>query len=879
MTQDAGQVDYSSLRSNVKLLGRLLGETVASAEGDACLALIERIRQLSKAARRGETTATTELLDVLHNLPDEQLVPVARSFSQFLNLANIAEQYRTVSRELAPQFSASQSLDMALQQAAVAGHSADAIENTVNNIAIDLVLTAHPTEITRRSLIHKHREISRCLTQLERADLTERELQHQESRLRELLAQIWFTHDFRRERPTPVDEARWGFAVLEDSIWDAVPAFVRELDSALEKQTGRRLPHDARPVRFSSWIGSDRDGNPNVTARVTERVLRLSRWQAADLYQRDLNALIEELSMIPCTPALQVLAAQAHEPYRAVLRPLRDMMRHTIEVLDAELQGEDASRARIFNDASQLLEPLEICYQSLCECGMQVIANGALLDLIRRARCFGVHLVRHDIRQESGRHTKALSELTQFLQLGDYAEWDEVTRCRFLTDELDSRRPLIPIDWTPSDETQEVLDTFRVIAQQPASALGAYVISMASHASDVLAVHLLLKATGTGHALPVAPLFETLSDLESAPQVIDNLLTNTWFKFSGRRHLMVMIGYSDSAKDAGVLAASWAQYTAQEALLAVCEQHKISLQLFHGRGGTIGRGGAPARAALLSQPPGSLRAGLRVTEQGEMIRTKLGLSALAVNTLALYAGAICSANLQTPPAPKPQWRELMREMAASSCEHYRAVVQREPDFVRYFRYATPEQELAKLPLGSRPARRRSDGGISSLRAIPWIFAWMQNRLMLPAWLGAGAALSESIASGNAELIAEMRREWPFFNTRISMLEMVFTKSDPALSAHYDATLVPSGLAAIGERLRTQLAADISTVLTITGNPKLMSDDAWARESVQLRNVYTDPLNYLQAELLRRTRESSDEALDQALMVTIAGIAAGMRNTG
>jgi phosphoenolpyruvate carboxylase len=438
---------------------------------------------------------------------------------------------------------------------------------------------------------------------------------------------------------------------------------------------------------------------------------------------------------------------------------------------------------------------------------------------------------------------------------------------------------LIPIDWTPSDETQEVLDTFRVIAQQPASALGAYVISMASHASDVLAVHLLLKATGTRHALPVAPLFETLSDLESAPHVIDNLLTNTWFKFSGRRHLMVMIGYSDSAKDAGVLAASWAQYTAQEALLAVCEQHKISLQLFHGRGGTIGRGGAPARAALLSQPPGSLRAGLRVTEQGEMIRTKLGLSALAVNTLALYAGAICSANLQTPPAPKPQWRELMREMAASSCEHYRAVVQREPDFVRYFRYATPEQELAKLPLGSRPARRRSDGGISSLRAIPWIFAWMQNRLMLPAWLGAGAALSESIASGNAELIAEMRREWPFFNTRMSMLEMVFTKSDPALSAHSDATLVPSGLAAIGERLRTQLAADISTVLTITGNPKLMSDDAWARESVQLRNVYTDPLNYLQAELLRRTRESSDEALDQALMVTIAGIAAGMRNTG
>lgn len=402
---------------------------------------------------------------------------------------------------------------------------------------------------------------------------------------------------------------------------------------------------------------------------------------------------------------------------------------------------------------------------------------------------------------------------------------------------------------------------------------------MARAPSDVLAVHLLLQEAGLHYPLPVAPLFETLDDLSNASTVIAELLQHNWYRGHIEGQLMVMIGYSDSAKDAGVLAAAWAQYRAQEDLLALCQQHQVRLTLFHGRGGTIGRGGAPAHAALLSQPPGSLSNGLRVTEQGEMIRTKLGWTSLAVKTLALYASAICRANLLTPPEPRREWRQLMDDLSRDSCTAYRDVVRGEADFVAYFRHATPERELAGLPLGSRPARRSSAGGIESLRAIPWIFAWSQNRLMLPAWLGAGSALAAALARGERERLREMAAVWPFFGTRLAMLEMVFAKADAELSAYYDERLVPTDLAGIGDSLRQQLAGDIATVLDITGDERLLAAEPWIRESIGLRNIYTDPLNVLQVELLHRQRVNPEPELERAIMVTIAGIAAGMRNTG
>ncbi len=870
---------YSSLRQNVSMLGRILGDTMSDAAGEDFLQKIEQIRTLSKSARGGDNDDASRLKALLLTLSRDELLPVARAFSQFLNLANIADQHHAISREMDKEYSATEALAGVFELLQSDGRSADEIGAAIKTLKIELVLTAHPTEITRRTLIHKHGEIDTCLGQLELEGLTEREESVIHQRLRELIAQIWHTQDFRDQRPTPIDEAKWGFAVVENSLWDALPEFLRRLNNTLFDVTGNALPEDAAPVTFASWLGGDRDGNPNVTATVTEEVLLLGRWQAAALYLKDVEILVEELSMTACNEALLQMTDNTREPYRNVLRALRDKLRLTLRALTEQINEHKIPDDNIILREEELWQPAYACYQSLLECGMANIAHGKLLDLLRRIKCFGVNLVRLDIRQDSDRHTEALSELTQFLDLGDYQQWDEQRKQTFLLKELASKRPLIPSDWQQSDAVKEVLDTCAVVAKQPRGALGCYTISMARQASDVLAVELLLKASGLRSPLPVVPLFETLDDLNRSAVVVDQLLSIPQYLKHLQGRMMVMIGYSDSSKDAGMLAASWAQYQAQEALVARCAQSDIKLTLFHGRGGTIGRGGAPAHAALLSQPPGSLENGLRVTEQGEMIRTKLGLKGMAIKTLALYTSAILQANLKEPPTPRQEWRDVMDSLSASSCEYYRSYVKDNPDFVSYFREATPEQELAKLPLGSRPARRKAGGGIASLRAIPWIFAWTQNRLMLPAWLGAGQAFGDLVTAGKMNTLKEMSRDWPFFATRVSMLEMVFAKADSGLSAYYDEKLVSAPYRDIGERLRGQLAADIEVVLELLDETELLQHQPWPRESIQLRNIYTDPLNFLQAELLERNRKQQDDVIDRAIMVTIAGIAAGMRNTG
>ncbi len=868
---------YASLRRNVSLLGRILGEVISDAEGPAFLKQIEQIRHQSKAARaEGEHIA---LQNTLRNLDKESLVPVARAFSQFLNLANIADQHHTISREMDEAFSGTKALEEVFTQLIDSNIPKDDIIKATEDIKIELVLTAHPTEISRRTLIHKYGEIDSCLRQLELAGMTEREQTDIHNRLRELITQIWFGNDFRPKRPTPVDEAKWGYAVIENSLWDAVPKYIRRLDETLCQATGKNLAIDTAPVCFASWLGGDRDGNPNVTAKITSEVLLLSRWQATHLYLKDLKQLIEELSMVKATPTFKTLANNANEPYRAVLKTLRDQLQSTLDFITDNLAGRPSTSEDIIVSAEQIWSPVYSCYQSLIDCGMSTIANSTTLDMLRRIRCFGIHLVKLDIRQESTRHSQVLSELCSYLKLGSYDAWTEEEKLEFLSTELKNKRPLIPNNWQPSTDVQEVLDTCKVIAKSSPGSLGSYVISMARQASDVLTVQLLLKETGCTHNLQIVPLFETLDDLNRAPKVMTSLLKTEAYRSVINNKQMVMIGYSDSAKDAGVMAASWAQYSAQESLLQVCADNNVKLTLFHGRGGSIGRGGAPAREALLSQPPGSLQGGLRVTEQGEMIRAKLGLSPIALKTFALYTSAILQANLLKPPQPKDEWREAMNTLSEVSCDSYRAIVREHPRFVEYFRQATPEQELTKLPLGSRPARRKASGGIESLRAIPWIFAWSQNRLMLPAWLGAGQALQHLINQGDGDLLKQMAEKWPFFATRVSMLEMVFAKADANLSSYYDRTLVEPELQSIGQELNSQLQQDTQTILDLLNINELLENNPWVKESIELRDIYTEPLNVLQAELLKQNRDTEDAYVEQAIMVTIAGVSAGMRNTG
>lgn len=871
------------LREDVHQLGELLGDTISVQHGAAFLDKIERIRKGAKASRRGSQEGAEQLSATLNQLDDDELLPVARAFNQFLNLANIAEQYHRVRRRApgeAQPFEDNILSDL-LQRLSSNGHKGEALARQFGRLDIELVLTAHPTEVARRTLIQKYDAMAEQLAADDHSDLSAAEREQVKQRLQRLIAEAWHTEEIRRSRPSPVDEAKWGFAVIEHSLWHAIPNVLRKADQVLHSATGLHLPLDAAPIRFASWMGGDRDGNPNVTASITREVLLLARWMAADLYLRDVDNLAAELSMQQASPALLARVGESAEPYRSLLKQLRERLRATRSWAQAALNEQISAPAAVLQDNRELLEPLTLCYHSLHECGMGVIADGPLLDCLRRAATFGLFLVRLDVRQDSSRHAAAMSEITDYLGLGRYAEWDEEARLAFLLKELENRRPLLPAHFKPSGETEEVLATCREVASAPAASLGSYVISMAGAASDVLAVQLLLKEAGLQRPMRVVPLFETLTDLDNAGPVISRLLALHGYRARLHGPQEVMIGYSDSAKDAGTTAAAWAQYRAQETLVQVCREQDVELLLFHGRGGTVGRGGGPAHAAILSQPPGSVTGRFRTTEQGEMIRFKFGLPDIAEQNLNLYLAAVLEATLLPPPSPEPAWRELMDKLASDGVSAYRAVVREHPQFVDYFRQATPEQELGRLPLGSRPAKRR-EGGVESLRAIPWIFAWTQTRLMLPAWLGWEAALDNAFQRGEGELLGQMREQWPFFRTRIDMLEMVLAKADESIAQLYDERLVEPALRPLGEHLRGLLSQAVAAVLGLTGQSQLLAHSPETLESISVRNTYLDPLHLLQAELLARSRQRDNQAdspLEQALLVSVAGIAAGLRNTG
>ncbi|MFY9179923.1 MAG: phosphoenolpyruvate carboxylase, partial [Venatoribacter sp.] len=607
-----------------------------------------------------------------------------------------------------------------------------------------------------------------------------------------------------------------------------------------------------------------------------------ARWMAADLYLRDIKKLNMQLSMAQAGSEIAPYAqANSLEPYRDVLATLRKRLEDTRQWAAAKAQNTATDIMPLMQN-SELLEPLLACYHSLVGQGLKRVADGMLLDTIRRVACFGLTLGRLDVRQESSRHSQALEEICDYYGWGNYRSWSEAEKQQFLLKELQSKRPLIPTYWQPSADTQEVLDTMQTLANPIGEGVSCYIISMASEPSDILSVALLLKACGMQRNLPIVPLFETLDDLEKSSQRMAQLWQIPWYRTYSEQSQQVMIGYSDSAKDAGQLAAVWAQYCAQEALTRTALENKVNLRLFHGRGGSIGRGGGPAHRAILAQAPGSVQGGLRVTEQGEVIRFKYGLPEVAKRNLTLYVAAVLEANLLPPSPPKPQWRELMRQLTAIGVKSYRAMVKDMPEFVRYFRLATPEQELGKLALGSRPARRKADGGIESLRAIPWIFAWTQMRLMLPTWLGSDEALKQVIDAGQVEELRSMYKQWPFFRTYIDMLEMVLSKTDEGIVRYYETRLVPSQLQYLGETLRQRLQVTKAQVLTVLEQTHLLENNTALQQSMSVRNPYTDPLHYLQAELMYRERleqEKISVEVERALKVSMAGIAAGLRNTG
>jgi phosphoenolpyruvate carboxylase len=850
---------HAPLRNDVSMLGDMLGEMLRAREGQALFDTVERVRRIAKAARQQDGHALESLEGQLRALPLDLAVPVARAFSHFLTLANIAEQHHRIRRRRDYQRDPSAgpqpgSFRETFERLLAAGVTPDALYDTVVSLRIEIVLTAHPTAITRRSLAAKHVRIAQALERQDHEDLTVDERQDIRDDLRREIFAIWGTEDVRLRRPTPMEEVRSGLFIFEQTVWDGLPRFLRALDRALQHATGRRLPIDAAPIVFGSWIGGDRDGNPAITPQVTREACQASRALAARLFTAEIEALSRELSITPANAALVAATNGAREPYRAVLLPLLERLRRSEASVD--LRG-----------------PLELCYQSLIDTGQTPLAEGRLADVLRRLAAFGASLVRLDVRQHARRHAAALDAIVKRVRGESYLAWSEPERQRFLLQAI-ADRIAVPADVEADAEVREVLDTFTMLAEVPADALGAYVVSMAEAPSDVLAVEYMQQAFGSH--LRVVPLFEEVSTLERAGETVRALLA-----VRKPSSIEIMLGYSDSAKDGGRLAANWQLYKAQESIVAAARDAGVHLTLFHGRGGSIGRGGGPTRLALQSQPPGSVDGRLRVTVQGEMIQAQFGLRELAIRTLEVYTTSVLDATLARPAPVPAAWREGMDRLSAAAHGVYRQVVYDNPPFIDYFRAATPEREIGAAPIGSRPARRGGSGGVESLRAIPWVFAWTQTRLLLPSWLGTGEALDAALARGERAQLREMARGWPFLNATLRLIEVALAQADPAIAAAYDRALVPDALKPVGEDLRARLDLARRTVLDVLDVEELLADNRVLRRSIDVRNPYVDPINIVQIALLAHLRGDETVSADQwqAFLVTVNGIAAGMRNVG
>ena len=933
---------HKPLRDDVRLLGELLGETLRAHGGEALFDTVERVRALSKAARTGETGHPTkvgadlqatreggqvgpfrELSSLLARLPVGSATPLARAFAHFLNLANVAEQHHRIRRRRAyladprsrPQAGSCQET---FERLVAAGVAPDALFDALCTLRIELVLTAHPTEVSRRTLIHKYNRIAELLAERDHVDLTVPEREAVTAALRREIVSAWETDEVRHDRPSPLDEVRGGLIVFEQSLWHAVPVFLRSVDAALRRIAGRGLPLEVAPIRFGSWIGGDRDGNPNVTPEVTRRTCLLARWQAADLYLGEVNALRDELSMSRGSPELAAATRNAHEPYRALLRGVRTRLVATRDWVEAALAKDVPPPEEAYLEAESLAEPLRLCHRSLVETGDEIIAGGRLADVLRRVATFGLTLARLDIRQESDRHTEALAAVTRARGLGSYADWDEARRVAFLAGEMKNGGPLPGALADGDDDVADVLETFRMIARIPHESLGAYVITMTRQASDILAVTVLQDAAGVERPLRVVPLFETSDDLRRAADVVARVLgVDAYKKFitnaeaglprrlvrrsaeraggseevakAGRQE--VMVGYSDSSKDVGRLSAAWELYKAQEAIVETCRRSGVDVTLFHGRGGSVGRGGGPTYLALRSQPSGSIDGTIRVTEQGEMIQALFGLPGIATRTMEVYTTGTLDAWLTPAPAPRDEWRACMDRLSADGARAYRSYVHENPSFLEYFRTATPLPELERVNIGSRPARRKAAAGIATLRAIPWQLAWTQTRLILGAWLGTEEALERAAQRGELDELRRMYREWPHFRSVMDLTAMVLAKTDARIAAEYERRLAPEHLRPLGTELRGRLERAIRATLDVTGHRDVLEENPVLRRSIDVRNPYVDPINLVQIEILRRIRSGGPEGpplsqdvdagerLGDAFVVTVNGIAAGMRNAG
>ncbi len=879
-------------RENVKYLGNILGRVIKEQEGQKFFELVEKVRKLSKANKINSKDNRTNqtVIKAIKKLSPKNSFKLTRAFTHFMNFINLADlidasrklnEYENSNKKTSNNnIFIEEIFEDLFRNKKI---SETKIYNTAKNLKIGIVLTAHPTEVKRRTLIQKYHNIIEILEQRDLLKNFPSKLVVLEKKLFDELTIIWNTDDLKRIKPSPFDEARWGLAIIEDSLWDTIPKVYRRLNSIFVQNMNKGLPKNFNPIEFGSWMGGDRDGNPNVTADVTRKVILLSRWEAAKLYEKALTKIIRSYSMEKCSKKILKSVGKSFEPYRVFLRPLRDKMRITHRSIEQHLVNKKPlDHNNLLSSREEILKPLRVVRESLEQNQNENLASGELLDLMRRAKCFGINLARLDIRQESSRHSQVISEYVKKKYKKNYLKFSENEKIEFLKKQILSKKNQLNKFQFSNRENKEVWSTFKILANEPSECLGAYVISMTNSASDLLSVIFLQKEANIENKLRVVPLFETLDDLINAKEIMKKLFSQSWYRKVIKNEQEVMIGYSDSSKDAGKICASWHQYKAQEEIIKLSKKYNINVTFFHGRGGSPGRGGGPIQSTLRSQPPNSVRGKIRITDQGEVIQQKYGYEPLAKYNLCSYISAVTEATLKPSPVPKASWRSLIEKMSEISKNSYRKNINQSSDFIKYFETVTPHKALGKLSIGSRPSKRKNIDTIKSLRAIPWVFAWTQIRLMLPAWLGSAEALRYSYIKQFRKTLFDMERNWPFFNSMLDILDMVITKADPEISKIYEEHLADESLKRVGKKLRFQF--NVIKKLNKKITPKeIIAARKQFRTSIGVRNIYSEVLNIVQPIAIKKIKtiknKKDKEYLNDTLLTSIAGIAAAMKNTG
>jgi phosphoenolpyruvate carboxylase len=875
--------ELPQLRAEVRTLGRELGDAITRLEGKPTFELVEELRLLARESRAGKGAAAVKLAARVRRLSPRQALHQAMAFTLFFELVNLAEENFRIRLLRARRDDAEhrkESIAAAIGELKRRGATPKEVQGILDQLDIELVFTAHPTEAKRRTLLTKLAALAEVLHRTPPEEMA----QHPEIE-REIVS-LWLTDRGRPAPPTVIDEARTSLWYFERTLYHVLPELQRDLSAALAKHYPSLRPPQGW-LRFGSWVGGDRDGNPFVTGEVTRQVLRLERELALAATARGLQRLAWALTVSSlrerASPAVTRLAEkwgrglaewddikQRHkfEPYRLLIYVLR------ARLTDAKQPVR----------AAELRDALRVIDRSLRGGRAAVLADGTLRDIESRAATFGLHTARLDLRQHSAVHARAVAGL---LGRTDYPQLDEIEKSRVLCTAI-RRPPFIP-STLPAD-TRAALDSLSAVRDAPAEALGIYIVSMTNDVSDLLEVVLLQKVAGT--ALPVAPLFETLEDLQHAPRVLGDLFANRtyrrWLRGQGD-HQHVMLGYSDSNKDAGYLAANWALYEAQEAVARVTREHGIRVTLFHGRGGSIARGGGPAAKAVLAQPVGLRDGGIRITEQGEVLSTRYHDVDIAHRVLEQMAYGVILGSHAARSTSRPlhgAWAEAMQDMSAHSTQVYRALVH-DPEFLEFWQQATPIDEISDLKLGSRPTyRKEGPRTLADLRAIPWVFSWMQSRFGLPGWfgLGSGLALISDRRSG-MKLLRAMYREWPFFQLLIDNAQLTLGKADLGIARLY-AGLVKDGALRerIFERIRSEFELTLKLIVAVSGQRELLGGEPVLANSIRLRNPYIDPLNFLQVEMIRRLRSKKLSQAERAetkrvVELTVSGIAAGIKNTG